>query len=1139
MLLKHRRVVNFVTLAVILVAGLLPVAQTNPVAGQTAYNYAEALQKSIYFYDAEKSGPGITGGRLEWRGNSDLSDMTVPLKPKGADGLGTNMSQAFIDANRAVLDPDGNGSLDLSGGMHDAGDHVKFGMPQSYAASTLGWGYYHFKDAFQSASQDQHMLEELKWFTDYFLRATFRNASGNVVAFAYQVGEGSVDHTLWAPPELHNLPRPAYLATSATPASDQAAGAAAALAIMYLNYNTVDPVYAAKCLDTARALYTFAKQNRGLGYSGGFYGSSYDEDELSWAAVWLYRATNDQAYITDITAVDGTGHYTGWLKKIIASTSDNWQNIWVHSWDTVWGGVFLELAPITNDPKHWYYARWNLEYWSGIPHVDPSDTTFLAGTPAGFKVINTWGSARYNAAAQLQAMVYRKYTGRTDFTDWARGQMNYIMGNNPMGYSYIVGYPSPTQSAQHPHHRAAHGSTTNSMSDPPNHRHVLWGALVGGPDTTDLHVDSTSDFVYNEVAIDYNAGLVGALAGLYKYYGAGQQPLANFPPLEPPETAYTDQGKIEQENNQRSQISLRLSAVPTHPPHYVTGLKARYFFNISELVPFGQNISAVSAQIVYDEQASSYGGSTLIAGPIAWDAPNGIYYVELDWSANAIYGKRDVQFALIAAQASDFASHWDPSNDWSHQGLTTTGFTASQYMPIYLNGVRVYGQEPGGSVTATPTNTPLPSNTPTRTNTPCGTCPTNTPTNTPLPTNTPTNTLVATNTPTNTPIPPSPTPCATCNLRVQHKQASASTTDGEIKPHLRIHNNGSTSVVLSTLKLRYWYTRDTAQPQTMNCDYAFVGCGNVTFSLVQMGTPVTGADFYLEVGFTAGAGSVVAGGNSGEIQSRFNKNDWSAYNELDDWSYAANAAFAENSKVTLYQSGALVWGSEPGGGPTNTPVPTNTPTNTPVATNTPTNTPVVTSTPTNTTCVCPTNTPTNTPMVTNTPTNTPVATNTPTNTPVATNTPTNTPLPTNTPTNTPIATNTPTNTPVPGGNLCATPTVITGGGSYSVPASGVCFKYVNAAFVRGAMWSIMNGSDTTVSNVVKWYGGRNETVTACINDTQTLNGNGAQLNNFTVAKDSASAMYVTITTNKVNTISMSIQNWQNGSGCSVAPTPQP
>jgi|GEM_PF-2023152 len=204
------------------------------------------------------------------------------------------------------------------------------------------------------------------------------------------------------------------------------------------------------------------------------------------------------------------------------------------------------------------------------------------------------------------------------------------------------------------------------------------------------------------------------------------------------------------------------------------------------------------------------------------------------------------------------------------------------------------------------------------------------------------------------------------------------------------------------------------------------------------------------------------------------------------------------------------------------------------ATNTPTNTPVG-PTPTRTnTPIGPTPTRTNTAVPTNTPT--------PTVTPFpGSPTRTNTPIgPTNTPTNTPIGpTNTPTNTPVPGGNPCASPTVITGGGSYSVSTAGTCFKYVNSGFVRGGMFSVMNPGDSTVSNTVKWYGGRNETVTNCINDTQTLNGNGAQINNFTVAKDSNSAMFVTVTGNKVNTITLSVQNWQNGSGCSVQPTPQP
>jgi hypothetical protein len=89
------------------------------------------------------------------------------------------------------------------------------------------------------------------------------------------------------------------------------------------------------------------------------------------------------------------------------------------------------------------------------------------------------------------------------------------------------------------------------------------------------------------------------------------------------------------------------------------------------------------------------------------------------------------------------------------------------------------------------------------------------------------------------------------------------------------------------------------------------------------------------------------------------------------------------------------------------------------------------------------------------------------------------------------------------------------------------------------MFSVMNGQDATVSNTLGWYGGTSETVSACTSNARTLAGNGAQLNNFTTAKDSTGAMYVTITGNKTNTVSLSVQNWQNGTGCSVVPTPRP
>lgn len=724
-------------------AALLTEELSANAASAPPFNYAAALQMSIYFYDAQKSGPGVGAGLLDWRGDCDLSDAAVPLKNKGSGNIGVNMSDAFITANKAVLDPAGKGTIDVSGGFHDAGDHVKFGMPQSYAISTLGWGFYEFRQAFVSASQDAHMMAILRWGCDYLLRSTFRDSSGKVVAFCYQVGEGSVDHTLWAPPEVESLARPAYFATTETPASDACAEAAAALAIMSLNAQSSDATYAAKCLDYAKALYTFAVANRGLGYSGGFYNSSGDADDLSWAAVWLFIATNQQSYINDIVATDASGNYTGYLKAIIASTGNNWQNIWVHSWDAVWGGMFIKLAPIINTTQFWYFARWNLEYWSHVPHQDTTDTNFLKWTPGGFAVINTWGSCRYNTAAQLCALVYRKETGDTRFADWALTQMNYVLGNNPLSRCYMVGFSA--NSAKHPHHRASHGSFTDSMSDPPNHRHTLWGGLVGGPDNSDAHDDATNDFVSNEVAVDYSAAFVGALAGHYFYYGTGQQPNSGFTTAEPPINPFFVEAVLNQENNQGTQITITLHSDTTQPPQLVTGLKVRYFFDISELLAVGQSISAVSVPIYYDQNGSSGSGPITVNGPFAWNNSTTVYYVEFDWSKYALWTTRDLEFGVNAAIGSDFKFHWGPTNDWSRQGITATKAVTS-FIPVYHNGVLVSGQEPSASGTGG-TPTPAPTNTPTNTPTPT---PTKTPTNTPTPT--PTNTATPTPAPTNTPI---------------------------------------------------------------------------------------------------------------------------------------------------------------------------------------------------------------------------------------------------------------------------------------------------------------------------------------------------------------------------------------------------
>lgn len=715
-------------------------------------NFAKALQYVLYFYDANKCGydkdpeTGEKLKQLEWRGNCHTEDYAIPLQPvdlEGADAkYGTNLSQEFIDEYRDILDPDGDGFIDCGGGFHDAGDHVKFGLPGTYAASTLGWGYYEFPEAYKDTGTEEHIVDILHWFNDFYMKGTYLDEDGKLVAFCYQVGEGNNDHNYWCPPELQdtkmllNFARPAYFATVDTPASDMCAGAAASLAINYLNFKDTEPEYAKESLKKAIALYDFARETHkeaedgvevlSLGYDGGFYTSSYDYDELAWAAVWLNICTGKQEYIDHIISVDtsevtetGGYKYTGYIKRIIQTTGSTWQNIWVHCWDTVWGGVFAKLAPITNNERDWFIFRWNLEFWSGEPHlktagladeiwnmdyqhykeVDESDKTYIAMTPAGFSMLNEYGSCRYNTAAGLCAMVYRKETAKFDeeytgFTDWAERQMEYIMGKNPMNRPYIVGYSETA--ASHPHHRAAHGSTTFSMDDPLDQTHTLWGALVGGPDIKDWHRDITKDYVYNEVAVDYNAAVVGDLAGLYYYYGTeDMKPEENFPPKETPKTSFWIEGNVIRENEERSQITVRVHNDTTQPPRYLytESLKARYYFDITELIEAGQSIEDVRTEVYYDEVQSTTDmkESAKVSQPI--HLKDNVYYVELDWTGTLFHGARALQFGILVGQDENYESNWDASNDYSRIGLDVSEeFGDTDRIPVYFEDELVYGK---------------------------------------------------------------------------------------------------------------------------------------------------------------------------------------------------------------------------------------------------------------------------------------------------------------------------------------------------------------------------------------------------------------------------------------------------------------
>jgi endoglucanase len=133
-----------------------------------------------------------------------------------------------------------------------------------------------------------------------------------------------------------------------------------------------------------------------------------------------------------------------------------------------------------------------------------------------------------------------------------------------------------------------------------------------------------------------------------------------------------------------------------------------------------------------------------------------------------------------------------------------------------------------------------------------------------------------------------------------------------ISPQMILFNTGTASVPLSEVKIRYWFTVDGDKPQSYWCDYFYLSCGNITSQFIRLSAPRPGADYYLEIGFGTGTGSLAPGANTGPIQNRFSKSDWSAYTQTGDFSFdATKTQFVDWTKVTVYRNGNLVWGVEP------------------------------------------------------------------------------------------------------------------------------------------------------------------------------------------------------------------------------------
>ncbi|XP_062152016.1 endoglucanase 9-like [Alnus glutinosa] len=394
----------------------------------------------------------------------------------------------------------------------------------AYTTTMLSWSTLEYGKRMDSQSQLASARAAIRWGTDYLLKCATATSGKLYVG----VGDPNADHKCWERPEDMDTVRTVYSVSSSNPGSDVAAETAAALAAASLVFKKVDSKYSELLLKTAKNVMEFAKQYQGaysdsLGSAVCPFYCSYSgyKDELVWGAAWLLRATKDVSYL-----------------NFLKSVGDN-DATDTFSWDSKLPGALVLLsrqALLSNDKDFDPFKQQAEDYICKILPDSPYSTTKYTQGGLMFKLPDN--NLQYVTAATFLLTTYAKYMASTKHTfncgslsvtpsslrTLAKKQVDYILGENPLKMSYMVGYgpnfpkrihhrgSSMPSLTSHPQTIGCQGGFDPFMHSTSPNPNILTGAIVGGPDQNDGFPDDRGDYSHSEPTTYINAAIVGPLA---------------------------------------------------------------------------------------------------------------------------------------------------------------------------------------------------------------------------------------------------------------------------------------------------------------------------------------------------------------------------------------------------------------------------------------------------------------------------------------------------------------------------------------------------------------------------------------------------------------------------------------------------
>ncbi|MFD8965956.1 glycoside hydrolase family 9 protein [Streptomyces sp. NPDC059568] len=431
-------------------------------------------------------------------------------RPAGHLGVAPNKGDTSVPCQAGVCDY----SRDVRGGWYDAGDHGKYVVNGGLSTWLLVNSFERADRAGTDAALGDStlrvpergngvpdVLDEARWELDFLMRMQVPEGKP-LAGMAFHKIHDANWTGLPTRPELDDQQR--ELHRPSTAATLNLAATAAQCARVYAPY---DAAFAARCLDSARRAWTAARANPNLiapdsdGNGGGAYGDATVSDEFYWAGAELYATTGEAAYRDAVTA-------SPWHTSSGAFTSFGFG--WADT--AALGRIVLATVPTGLPAAETTRLRASVTAAADAHLTTMSGQGYAVPLPATAYV---WGSNGQVANNGIVMAVAYGLTGQQRYRAGSIEALDYLLGRNTLGQSYVSGYGE--QPSRNQHHRFWANQYDASLPNPPA------GSIAGGPNAAlqdpvaqeklsgckpaACYIDDIGSYSTNEVAVNWNAPL--------------------------------------------------------------------------------------------------------------------------------------------------------------------------------------------------------------------------------------------------------------------------------------------------------------------------------------------------------------------------------------------------------------------------------------------------------------------------------------------------------------------------------------------------------------------------------------------------------------------------------------------------------